>query len=115
MQPDCLFCRIGRGEIPARVAHQDELVVAFHDIAPQAPTHILVIPRTHIGSVGDLGPDDAGLLARLVTTATRLAREAGLDGSGYRIVANTGADAGQSVRHLHLHLLGGRPMAWPPG
>ena len=113
--PDCLFCRIAGGEIPASIAYQDELVVAFHDISPQAPTHVLLIPRTHLGGVGDLGETDGPLLARLMTVAARLAREAGVDRSGYRLVANTGPDAGQSVRHLHWHLLGGRSMAWPPG
>ena len=102
--PDCLFCRIVRAEIPATLVHEDELIIAFRDIAPQAPTHLLFIPREH-------GP----LLARLMTTAARLAADAGLDRSGFRLVTNTGADAGQSVQHLHWHLLGGRPMHWPPG
>jgi histidine triad (HIT) family protein len=113
--PDCLFCRIAGGEIPASIAYQDELIVAFHDISPQAPTHLLLIPRTHLGSVGDLGEADGPLLTRLMTVAARLAAEAGVDRSGYRLVANTGPDAGQSVRHLHWHLLGGRRMTWPPG
>ncbi|MFN8619388.1 MAG: histidine triad nucleotide-binding protein [Chloroflexota bacterium] len=113
--PDCLFCRIAAGEIPATIVHQDDLVVAFRDISPQAPTHILLIPRRHLASVGDVADGDGELLARLMTTATRLATDAGLDRSGYRLVTNTGPDAGQSVAHLHWHLLGGRPMAWPPG
>lgn len=113
--PDCLFCRIAAGDIPAQLVHQDELVVAFRDINPQAPTHILLIPRRHLASVADVGADDGDLLARLITTASRLAADAGLGRSGYRLVTNTGPDAGQSVAHLHWHLLGGRPMTWPPG
>jgi len=113
--PDCLFCRIVRGEIPASLVHEDERIIAFRDIAPQAPTHILLIPRAHLGDVLDLGEADGPLLARLMTTAARLAVDAGLDRSGFRLVTNTGADAGQSVQHLHWHLLGGRPMQWPPG
>jgi histidine triad (HIT) family protein len=113
--PDCLFCRIAAGEIPAQVVHRDEHVVAFRDINPQAPTHLLLIPIRHLASVAEVGEGDGDLLARMMTTAVRLAAEAGLDGSGYRLVTNTGRDAGQSVAHLHWHLLGGRPMAWPPG
>ena len=115
VDPDCLFCRIALGQIPASIVHEDELIVAFRDIAPQAPTHMLLIPRVHLASVAELGAHHTELLARLVTVAARLAADAGLDRSGYRLVANTGPDAGQSVAHLHLHLLGGRPMAWPPG
>ena len=113
--PDCLFCRIAAGTIPATIVHADELVVAFRDIAPQAPTHILVIPREHLAAVADLTDAHAPLAARLLTTATRLAAAEGLDAGGYRLVTNTGRDGGQSVAHLHWHLLGGRPMAWPPG
>lgn len=113
--PECLFCRIARGEIPATIVHEDDLILAFRDIAPQAPTHILLIPRAHLDSVAAIGDDDGALLVRLVTAATRLATDAGLDRTGYRLVTNTGPDAGQSVAHLHWHLLGGRPMAWPPG
>lgn len=112
--PDCLFCRIVRGEIPARVVHQDELVLAFRDIAPQAPTHILLIPREHLADVRDLTDAHGPLLVRLMIAAARLAADEGL-GGGYRLVTNTGPDAGQSVAHLHWHLLGGRPMHWPPG
>jgi len=113
--PECLFCRIVRGEIPASFVHEDELIIAFPDIAPQAPTHLLLIPREHLGDVLDLDDRHGPLLARLMATAARLATDAGLDRSGFRLVTNTGADAGQSVHHLHWHLLGGRPMRWPPG
>jgi histidine triad (HIT) family protein len=112
---DCLFCRIAAGEVPARIAHEDELVVAFHDVSPKAPTHILLIPRTHIASVSELGEEHAELLGRLMVVAGRLAREAGVADGGYRLVTNVGRDAGQSVPHLHFHLLGGRRLSWPPG
>ena len=111
--PDCLFCRIVAGEIPAeRVLETDEVIV-FRDIAPRAPTHVLAIPRRHVASAAVLTDDDAGLLGALFGALRRVAADAGLD--GYRIVINVGAGAGQSVFHLHLHLLGGRPMSWPPG
>ena len=110
---DCLFCRIVAGEIPAeRVLENDEVIV-FRDIAPRAPTHVLAIPRRHVASAAELTDADAGLLGALFGALRRVAADAGLD--GYRIVTNVGAGAGQSVFHLHLHLLGGRPMAWPPG
>ena len=111
---DCLFCRIAAGEIPAKRVGDSPGAIAFRDIDPQAPTHVLVISRKHIGSAAELGPDDSGLLAELFALAARVAREERLD-SGYRIVTNVGPDAGQSVPHLHLHVLGGRPMRWPPG
>ncbi len=110
---DCLFCRIVAGEIPARIVHSDDLVVAFHDIAAQAPTHVLLIPRRHLSGLADATAEDLPLLGRLFATAAELARRLELD--GYRVVVNTGASAGQSVFHLHLHLLGGRTFAWPPG
>lgn len=110
---DCLFCRIVEGKIPADVVHRDADVVAFRDIAPKAPVHILLIPVRHVESVHDAG--DAGLLGRLLTVATGLAEREGIAETGYRLVCNHGADAGQSVFHLHVHLLGGRPMGWPPG
>ena len=113
--PDCLFCRIVSGGIPATIVHQDDLIVAFRDIAPQAPTHILLVPREHLASVVDVTDAHAELLARLMTTAARLAADDGIDETGFRLVANHGRDAGQSVDHLHWHLLGGRPMSWPPG
>jgi histidine triad (HIT) family protein len=113
--PDCLFCRIAAGGIPATIVHEDDLIVAFRDIAPQAPTHILLIPREHLADVPELTEAHGDLRARLMTTAARLAADDGIDETGFRLVTNTGRDAGQSVAHLHWHLLGGRPMAWPPG
>lgn len=110
---DCIFCRIAAGEIPARIVHTDDEVVAFHDLAPQAPTHLLVIPKRHIAAAADTAAADAPLLGRLVSTACELARRLELD--GFRLVVNNGESAGQSVFHLHLHLLGGRRFSWPPG
>jgi histidine triad (HIT) family protein len=112
---DCLFCRIAGGEIPSDIVHSDELVIAFRDIAPKAPTHILLISREHIASAADLTEEHAQLLARLFVVAGDLARRESIAESGYRLVTNVGAEAGQSVHHLHVHLLGGRPMSWPPG
>ncbi|MBE3560620.1 MAG: histidine triad nucleotide-binding protein [Ktedonobacteraceae bacterium] len=110
---NCLFCKIAAGEIPGNIVYRDEDVVVFRDINPQAPQHVLLIPRRHITSVADLMPEDGPVLAHLFITANRVARELGL-ANGYRIVTNVGPDAGQSVFHLHFHLLGGRPMGWPP-
>jgi histidine triad (HIT) family protein len=110
----CVFCRIAAGEIPARIVHEDELVLAFHDLSPVAPTHLLVIPKRHVASLADARAEDAELLGRLVTVAAEIARGKQLTG-GFRVVLNAGADAGQSVDHLHLHLLGGRAFSWPPG
>ena len=114
VEPDCLFCRIARGEIPSQRIHEDEDVIAFRDIAPVAPTHVLVIPRRHVPDAHSLSADDGPLLARLFTAARSVADAEGLAG-GYRIVTNIGEHAGQSVDHLHLHVLGGRAMTWPPG
>ena len=111
----CLFCEIVAGRIPARMVHSDEQMVAFHDIRPQAPTHILVIPRRHITSLLDLSPEDDGLTGALVRRARDIAREMGFDERGFRLVMNCGDDAGYSVYHIHLHLLGGRQLGWPPG
>ena len=111
----CLFCKIVKKEIPAKVLFEDEQVVAFSDVKPQAPTHALVIPKRHIVSLNEATPADAELLGRLVIAAQRVAREAGISDSGWRFVVNNGAHAGQSVFHVHAHVLGGRPMAWPPG
>lgn len=111
---DCIFCRIARGEIPARIVYQDDDAVAFHDLAPQAPWHLLLVPRRHLASVGAASDDDAALLGRLLAAAARIARDAGY-GDAFRLVANSGEAAGQSVFHLHFHLLGGRAFAWPPG
>ena len=115
MPSDCIFCDIADGTIPADIVHNDELVVAFRDVNPQAPTHILLISREHVASAADLTVDHAALLARLFVVAGTLARSEGIAESGYRLVTNVGSDAGQSVHHLHLHLLGGRSMSWPPG
>jgi histidine triad (HIT) family protein len=112
---DCLFCKMVSGEIPADVVLDRGGVLAFRDINPQAPTHILLIPKEHVKDVTEIGDAHASLLVELVAAANELARSEGIDSSGYRIVANVGPDAGQTVFHLHLHLLGGRPMGWPPG
>ena len=111
---DCLFCKIVAGQIPATIVYQDEEVVAFKDINPQAPQHILLIPKRHIPSMAELTLEDGPLLASLFTTASKLAHDLKLE-QGYRFVTNVGPHAGQSVFHLHFHLLGGRPMSWPPG
>jgi histidine triad (HIT) family protein len=111
----CIFCRIVSHEIPARIVHQDEHVVAFHDLHPQAPTHLLVIPSRHIEHLQALTPDDATLMGHLMTLIPRLASAAGIDAEGYRLVSNCKQHGGQTVDHLHFHLLGGRPMHWPPG
>lgn len=110
---DCLFCRIVARDIPARIVHEDADVVAFHDIAPQAPAHVLVVPRRHVASLADAGAGDRPLLGTLLGAAAEIARREGLD--AYRVVINNGEGAGQSVFHLHLHLLGGRRLGWPPG
>lgn len=115
MSDSCIFCRIARGEIPARMAYEGDDVVAFHDIDPKAPVHILVIPRRHIPSVNALEPGDAEGVGRLYLVAQELAKSTGVAESGYRLVMNTGPDAGQSVDHIHLHLLAGRSLHWPPG
>jgi len=112
---DCIFCRIVAGEIPARIVHQDDEVVAFHDLSPQAPTHVLVVPRKHIATLLEAGPEDLGLLGRLQAAAVEIARQQGLASGGFRLVTNTLEGAGQSVFHLHVHLLGGRRFGWPPG
>jgi histidine triad (HIT) family protein len=111
---DTIFGRIIRGEIPARIVHDDDRCLAFHDVAPQAPVHVLVIPKQPIPSLAEVGEADAALLGHLVLVATQLARSLGL-ADGYRLVVNCGRDGGQSVDHLHLHLLGGRRLGWPPG
>ena len=113
--PDCLFCKIVAGTIPATKLHEDELVVAFRDIAPRAPTHILIVPRDHIASAADLTDADGPMLGRLFATAADLARREGIADAGYRLVSNVGRWGGQTVDHLHVHLLGGRSFDWPPG
>jgi histidine triad (HIT) family protein len=113
---DCVFCKIASGEIPARIAKRTPDAVAFHDLTPMAPVHVLIIPTAHYGSARDArGPAGEAVLGRLLAFATEVATELGLDPRGYRVVTNTGPDGGQSVFHLHLHLLGGRPFGWPPG
>ena len=114
-QADCLFCGIAAGRIPTDLLREDDHTLAFRDINPQAPAHVLVIPRKHLTSLDDSGPDDAQLLGSLMAAARDVARTEGLVESGYRMVINTGDDGGQTVGHLHLHILGGRPMTWPPG
>lgn len=111
----CIFCDIVEGRIPAKAVFSDDRVLAFHDVKPQAPTHVLLIPRRHVTSLLDLGPDDDGLVGALVRKARDIARELGLGERGFRLVFNCGDDAGYSVYHIHLHLLGGRPLGWPPG
>ena len=113
MTDSCLFCRIVRREIPAKVVHEDEHMLAFRDIDPKAPTHVLVIPKTHVASLNDT--TDAEMLGRLMLVAKSLAASEGLSSDGYRTVVNTGPNAGQTVFHIHLHLLGGRKLGWPPG
>ena len=111
----CLFCKIVAGEIPAAKVYEDERAVAFRDINPQAPTHVLVIPRAHIASLGEASESDEALLGHLLVAAASVAREEGLGEGGYRTVINTGAGAGQTVFHIHVHVLGGRRLSWPPG
>jgi histidine triad (HIT) family protein len=112
---DCLFCKIAAGTIPAKLVHQDESIVAFRDLNPQAPVHILVIPRKHVATVNDLDDADAELVGKMVVVARDLAKAEAVAASGFRLVMNTNAQAGQSVFHIHMHLLGGRFLGWPPG
>ena len=111
---DCLFCKIIAGEIPSSKVYEDELCYAFNDIAPQAPTHFLVVPKAHIQSVSAVTAENSAVVAHIFEVIAKLAKELGLE-KGYRIVNNCGEDGGQTVRHLHFHLLGGRSMEWPPG
>jgi histidine triad (HIT) family protein len=114
MDKDCIFCRIVAGEIPVKLLFENDATVAFVDINPQAPVHLLIIPKQHLASLAHTVAADANLLGTLMAAAVKLAKDQGL-ATGYRVVVNTGSDGGQTVDHLHLHLLGGRPMAWPPG
>lgn len=112
---DCLFCKIARGDIPASIIYQDEKVVAFDDIGPQAPHHKIIIPRKHIATLNDIADDDASLVGHMMQTAAQLARTLNIADQGYRVVANCNSGGGQTVYHIHFHLLGGRQMVWPPG
>ena len=114
-EQDCIFCKIVSGAIPATLVYEDERAVAFRDINPQAPTHALVIPRAHIASLNEAGEADDALLGHLLLVAARVAREGGHAEGGYRTVVNTGPDAGQTVFHIHVHVLAGRTLTWPPG
>ncbi|WP_312694058.1 histidine triad nucleotide-binding protein [Caproiciproducens sp.] len=111
---DCVFCKIANGEIPSKKAYEDDRVMAFYDLDPQAPVHILIIPKEHIQSVEDITEENSAIVAHIFEVAAKLAKENNL-GKGFRVVSNVGKDGGQSVPHLHFHLLGGRSMKWPPG
>ncbi len=113
--PDCIFCKIVAGEIPTELVYEDKRVVAFRDINPQAPVHILIIPRMHIPRVGDIPEDQGDLLGAMASAAKKLAQESGVYEEGYRLVINSGDNGGQTVYHLHMHLLAGRFLRWPPG
>jgi histidine triad (HIT) family protein len=113
--PECLFCRIVAGEIPATVVREDEATVAFRDINPQAPTHVVVVPREHYADAGTMATADPALAGTVMAAAAEVAAGEGIDADGYRLVFNTGAGAGQTVFHVHCHVLGGRTMTWPPG
>jgi histidine triad (HIT) family protein len=112
---DCLFCKIGQKKIPAKVVYEDERALAFEDINPQAPVHVLIIPKKHISTTLDIGEQDNALVGHLFQVANRIARERNIAERGFRMLMNTNPEAGQSVYHIHLHLLGGRHMHWPPG
>jgi histidine triad (HIT) family protein len=113
--PDCLFCKIINRQIPGSIVYEDDRVLAFNDINPQAPTHVLIVPKQHIETLNDLQGGDDQIVGELVRRAAAIAKERGISAGGYRTVFNTNRDAGQSVWHIHLHLLGGRSLAWPPG
>lgn len=112
---DCLFCRIANGELPTEIVYEDDMLLAFRDINPQAPTHMLVIPKRHIESINHATLDDAELLGHMIFAAKEVASQEGLHDNGYRLVFNTNHHGGQTVYHIHLHVLGGRQMTWPPG
>lgn len=114
-QANCIFCRIIAGEIPASKVYEDDQAFAFRDINAQAPTHILLIPKKHIASLNELSLEDQTLLGHLMCVVPKIAKQEGISENGFRLVVNTGADAGQTVWHLHMHVMGARPMAWPPG
>ncbi len=112
---ECLFCKMVSGVIPCDKVHENEYVLAFRDIDPKAPTHILIIPKKHITTLNEINENDQDLLGELLLTAKKIAKDEGINTSGYRTVFNCNSDGGQTVFHIHMHLLGGRPMAWPPG
>lgn len=112
---ECIFCNIINGKMPANIIYEDEEVVAFQDIAPKAPVHILIVPRKHIETINDLEPTAAELVGKIILVAQKLAKQEGIEKSGYRLVFNCNRDAGQAIYHIHLHLLGGRRFGWPPG
>lgn len=112
---DCLFCKIAKGEVPSTKVYEDEYIYAFRDIAPQAPEHIVIIPKTHISSANELSSDNADVVGKVFVAAAKIAKELGFAENGYRIVNNCGEDGGQTVGHLHFHLLAGRNLGWPPG
>jgi len=112
---ECLFCKMVSGVIPCDKVHENEYVLAFRDIDPKAPTHILIIPKKHITTLNEINENDQDLLGELLLTAKKIAKDEGIDASGYRTVFNCNSDGGQTIFHIHMHLLGGRPMAWPPG
>lgn len=111
---ECLFCKIVNQEIPAEIIYEDDQVLAFNDISPQAPSHVLIIPKKHISTLNDITAEDEALVGHMLTTASKIAQTQGFDQSGYRTVFNCNEDGGQTVYHIHLHLLGGKPMGWPP-
>ena len=112
---DCLFCKIANKDIPAKICFENEQLVAFHDVNPQAPTHVLIIPREHIATMNDLDETNSAITSQMLLAAKQIAADLGHAEDGYRVVINCNASAGQTVFHIHLHLLGGRPMTWPPG
>lgn len=112
---DCLFCKISNGTIPAGIVYEDKDIIAFRDINPKAPTHVLIIPRKHIATINDITEQDQHLLGKLIIVAKKIAFEEGLTDAGYRLVYNVNSGGGQEVYHIHLHILGGRQMTWPPG
>lgn len=115
MMNECLFCQIAAGKMASDIVYEDNDVIAFNDISPEAPTHVLIVPRRHVASLNETVGGDAPLLGKMMTTAVKLAKQRNLDSDGYRLVMNTGREAGQTVDHIHLHLLGGRALTWPPG
>jgi len=112
---DCLFCKIAKHEIPANVVYEDEDIIAFKDINPQAPVHLLIVPKEHVASIMEITEDKKEIVNKIVKVAQNLAQQNNIDNNGFRLVVNTGDDGGQTVKHLHFHLLGGRFMTWPPG